>query len=215
MLAGLVARAVALLAADQHRARARAPRSGAGGDGRLRLSHRRRGQPLARAAGGRCASAPTSSATSRPTSPSTCAATSPAATARRSCGKAASRSRRRWCPGSTSPAQENVDFSLRKLDKRQGWRGPVAHLTGAAAEEFRRRVAAHYGAEPPAEGQLYLGLVEAAIEDGAPRARRQGHLPAAVGQHDLGLPLQRQERRQRHASSTRRSACCAPATSSG
>ena len=25
-------------------------------------------------------------------------------------------------------AQENVDFSLRKLDKRQGWRGPVARL---------------------------------------------------------------------------------------
>jgi penicillin-binding protein 1A len=55
--------------------------------------------------------------------------------------------------------QENVDFSLRKLDKRQGWRGPVAHLTGAAADEFRRRVAAHSGGGPPAEGHLYLGLV--------------------------------------------------------
>ncbi|HMC95912.1 MAG TPA: transglycosylase domain-containing protein, partial [Polyangia bacterium] len=32
-------------------------------------------------------------------------------------------------------AQENVDFSLRKVDKRQGWRGPVTHLTGAAADE--------------------------------------------------------------------------------
>ncbi len=43
-------RAVALLAAHQPRRRPHAPRSGAGHDGRLRLSHRRRGQPLARAA---------------------------------------------------------------------------------------------------------------------------------------------------------------------
>ena len=64
-------------------------------------------------------------------------------------------------------AQENVDFSLRKLDKRQGWRGPVAHLTGAAAEEFRRRAAQRYGAEPPAEDRLYLGLVEASTGAGA------------------------------------------------
>jgi penicillin-binding protein 1A len=57
-------------------------------------------------------------------------------------------------------AQENVDFSLRKLDKRQGWRGPVARLAGAAADEFRRRASARYGCGPPAEGRLYLGLVE-------------------------------------------------------
>jgi penicillin-binding protein 1A len=57
-------------------------------------------------------------------------------------------------------AQENVDFSLRKLDKRQGWRGPVARMSGAAAEEFRRRSAQRYGAEPLAEDRLYLGLVE-------------------------------------------------------
>ncbi|MBN2576641.1 MAG: PBP1A family penicillin-binding protein [Deltaproteobacteria bacterium] len=57
-------------------------------------------------------------------------------------------------------AQENVDFSLRKLDKRQGWRGPLAKLAGAVAEEFRRRASARYGAAPPAEGRLYLGLVE-------------------------------------------------------
>jgi penicillin-binding protein 1A len=57
-------------------------------------------------------------------------------------------------------AQENVDFSLRKLDKRQGWRGPVAHLAGFMADEFRRRAGARYGASPPLEGRLYLGLVE-------------------------------------------------------
>ncbi|HEX7599336.1 MAG TPA: transglycosylase domain-containing protein [Polyangia bacterium] len=64
-------------------------------------------------------------------------------------------------------AQENVDFSLRKLDKRQGWRGPVAHLTGAAAEAFRRRASQRYGGEPPAEDRLYLGLVESASGAGA------------------------------------------------
>jgi penicillin-binding protein 1A len=68
-------------------------------------------------------------------------------------------------------AQENVDFSTRKLDKRQGWRGPVAHLVGAAAAEFRRRVAARYGAEPPAEGRLYLGLVEGATTAGDAKVR--------------------------------------------
>ncbi len=79
--------------------------------------------------------------------------------------------------------QENVDFSLRKLDKRQGWRGPVAHLVGPAADEFRRRVAARYGGEPPAEGRLYLGLVERAADAaGAYRVRVGGGvypLPAA------------------------------------
>jgi penicillin-binding protein 1A len=64
-------------------------------------------------------------------------------------------------------AQENVDFSLRKLDKRQGWRGPVARLAGAAADEFRRRSVQRYGAEPPTEDRLYLGLVEAATGAGA------------------------------------------------
>jgi penicillin-binding protein 1A len=64
-------------------------------------------------------------------------------------------------------AQENVDFSLRKLDKRQGWRGPVAHLVGAAADEFRHRSAQRYGAEPPAEDRLYLGLVEVSTGQGA------------------------------------------------
>ncbi len=67
--------------------------------------------------------------------------------------------------------QENVDFSLRKLDKRQGWRGPVVHLVGPAADELRRRVAARYGGEPPTEGRLYLGLVEGATADGSYRVR--------------------------------------------
>jgi penicillin-binding protein 1A len=68
-------------------------------------------------------------------------------------------------------AQENVDFSVRKLDKRQGWRGPVAHLASGAAAEFRRRVVARYGGEPPAEGRLYLGLVEGATAEGGAKVR--------------------------------------------
>jgi penicillin-binding protein 1A len=63
-------------------------------------------------------------------------------------------------PWIDASAQENVDFSLRKLDKRQGWRGPLAHLEGAAAEAFRRRAGERYGNEAPVEGRLYLGLVE-------------------------------------------------------
>ncbi|MEO8215251.1 MAG: penicillin-binding transpeptidase domain-containing protein, partial [Myxococcales bacterium] len=73
-------------------------------------------------------------------------------------------------PWIDASAQENVDFGLRKLDKRQGWRGPVARLAGAAADEFRRRSAGRYGGEPPAEGRGYLGLVESA-DGGAARVR--------------------------------------------
>jgi penicillin-binding protein 1A len=79
-------------------------------------------------------------------------------------------------------AQENVDFSTRKLDKRQGWRGPVAHVAPPVAVELRRRVAARYGAEPPVEGRLYLGLVEGVTQDGGAKVRVGANvylLPAA------------------------------------
>jgi penicillin-binding protein 1A len=74
-------------------------------------------------------------------------------------------------PWIDAAAQENVDFSTRKLDKRQGWRGPVAHLVGAAAAEFRRRVGERYGDAPPAEGRLYLGLVEGVGAEGGAKVR--------------------------------------------
>jgi penicillin-binding protein 1A len=64
-------------------------------------------------------------------------------------------------------AQENVDFSLRKLDKRQGWRGPVARLRGRAAAEFIHRADVRYGADAPIEGRLYLGIVESTSKTGA------------------------------------------------
>ncbi len=63
-------------------------------------------------------------------------------------------------PWIDASAQENVDFSLRKLDKRQGWRGPVTHLNGPDMPAFRARSAERYGSAAPAEGRLYLGLVE-------------------------------------------------------
>src|SRR6266700_2980489 len=77
-------------------------------------------------------------------------------------------------------AQENVDFSLRKLDKRQGWRGPVAHLRGRAAAEFISRSEAHYGVDPPAEGRLYLGIVESTSAKTGARVR--------IGKNTYTLP---------------------------
>ncbi len=57
-------------------------------------------------------------------------------------------------------AQENVDAAARKLDKRQGWRGPEARLDPGPAQKFRERGEALYGDAPLTEGKLYLGLVE-------------------------------------------------------
>jgi penicillin-binding protein 1A len=78
-------------------------------------------------------------------------------------------------------AQENVDFSLRKLDKRQGWRGPVARVSGLAAEQFKRKMAERYRNAPPREGRYYLALVESNDRNGA-RVRlgtQQYFLPSA------------------------------------
>jgi penicillin-binding protein 1A len=64
-------------------------------------------------------------------------------------------------------AQENVDYAVRKLDKRQGWRGPEARLDETAAEIFRRRAERLYGTHPIEEGRLYLGLIEKVSGSGA------------------------------------------------
>jgi|GEM_PF-262754 len=101
-----------------------------------------------------------------------------ASAAKEACGKAQRESDKKLAeagfeiettvvPWIDASAQENVDFGLRKLDKRQGWRGPVARLAPAALDEFRRRAAQRYGAEPPAEGRMYLGLVESTSPEGA------------------------------------------------
>ena len=78
-------------------------------------------------------------------------------------------------------AQENVDHAVRKLDKRQGWRGPEAHLAEAQAAIFRRRGELMYGAGPPVEQRLYLGLVEKASAQAA---------TVRVGARTYALPLE-------------------------
>jgi penicillin-binding protein 1A len=103
-------------------------------------------------------------------------------------------------PWIDAAAQENVDFSLRKLDKRQGWRGPVARLVGAAADEFRARIAARYGADPPVEGRLYLGIVEGAGPGGAgARAVGKGIYTLPVGGDVVGGAVQHPRQQQRQA----------------
>ena len=103
-------------------------------------------------------------------------------------------------PWIDASAQENVDFSLRKLDKRQGWRGPVARLAGAGGRRVPRphrralrRRSARRGAAVPGHrrGRGGGGRV--------PRARRQGDLHAAARRDDVGGAVQRQGRRQRQA----------------
>jgi len=115
-----------------------------------------------------------------------------ASNAREACGKAQRESDKKLAeagfeiettvvPWIDAAAQENVDFGLRKLDKRQGWRGPVARLAAPAMEEFRRRAVQRYGAEPPVEGRMYLGLVESTTAEGAEVRVGKGKylLPAA------------------------------------
>lgn len=82
-------------------------------------------------------------------------------------------------------AQENVDFSLRKLDKRQGWRGPLVRLDGARADEFRKRSVERYGAGPLVEGRLYLGLVEATAQESNGQSAR-----VRVGDKVYRLPFE-------------------------
>jgi penicillin-binding protein 1A len=64
-------------------------------------------------------------------------------------------------------AQDTVDHAARKLDKRQGWRGPEARLDDAKAAEFKKRALALYGKGPLVEDKLYLGLVEKVGAQGA------------------------------------------------
>lgn len=85
-------------------------------------------------------------------------------------------------PSVEAAAQENADFLSRKLDKRQGWRGPEARLDERGATEFRRRAEKLYGAGPLEEGRLYLGLVESVNGAGA---------QVRVGGKIYALPVER------------------------
>jgi penicillin-binding protein 1A len=83
-------------------------------------------------------------------------------------------------PTVAAAAAENVDFGVRKQDKRQGWRGPEAYLEGAAREVFLERASKLYGDAPLEHGRRYLGLVE----DVTPNAAQ-----VRVGALSYALPL--------------------------
>src|SRR5262249_45414961 len=81
-------------------------------------------------------------------------------------------------PATDGVAYENVDFATRRQDKRQGWRGPVAHLEGAARATFVERQGRRYG--PLEEGARQLALVEGVAASGA---------KVGVGKSRYDLPL--------------------------
>ncbi len=57
-------------------------------------------------------------------------------------------------------ADKNVDFGVRKQDKRQGWRGPVTNVSERAYSEFRKRSEHLYGDRDLIVGRRYLAVVE-------------------------------------------------------
>jgi penicillin-binding protein 1A len=81
-------------------------------------------------------------------------------------------------------AYENVDWNARKQDMRQGWRGPEAHLEGAARDTFLRRAEARYGDAPLVPGRRYLALVESVESGGA---------KVIVGKAHYRIPLERMD----------------------
>ena len=193
-----------------------APRSGAGRDGRRRLPHRRRGEPLARAPGDhppaarllphrlallRRARAP------RHHPPLRREEALRGRPRHRDHGAALDRRRRRR---RTSTSRCASSTSGRAGAAR--WRAsPAPPPTSSAA------------ASPPAtapsrrpRGSSTWASSRATADGGATAcASARTSTRCRSAEHAVGGPLQRQGRRQRHASSTRRSACCAPATSSG
>ncbi len=74
---------------------------------------------------------------------------------------------------------DNVDFAVRRLDKRQGFRGPEANLDPDAQRVFLLRAQKRY-AEPLKEETLYLGLVMSVRPSGA---------TVQIGPHTVELPL--------------------------
>ena len=82
-------------------------------------------------------------------------------------------------------AHEAIDHAVRKLDRRQGWRGPVAHLSEETARKtFRERASAEYGADPLSADPLRWRLALVTEVD-SKKAR------LAVGAGEALLPLKR------------------------
>ena len=75
---------------------------------------------------------------------------------------------------------ENIIHGARKQDKRQGWRGPEAHLDGKARQLFIDRAAKMYSDTPLVANKRYLGLVEE-VESRRAKVR--------VGKTQYRLPL--------------------------
>ena len=87
--------------------------------------------------------------------------------------------------GFAAAAHDAIDAAVRKLDRRQGWRGPVAHLADEPSQKtFRARAEARYGADALTDDphRWRLGLVTAIDRKGA---------RVQVGATEASLPLKR------------------------
>ena len=83
-------------------------------------------------------------------------------------------------PTVDSAARQTVDFGARKQDKRQGWRGPEAHLSETQQLAFRQRSAVVYGGKDLTKGRRYLALVTTVNRRGA---------TVQIGTRSFALPL--------------------------
>jgi len=83
-------------------------------------------------------------------------------------------------PAAEAAAYDSAIFGARKQDKRQGWRGPEAHLDGQGLAVFKERAATLYGDGPLEPGRRYLALVEEVDGRGA---------KVLVGSRTYDLPL--------------------------
>lgn len=87
--------------------------------------------------------------------------------------------------GLGAAAHDAIDAAVRKLDRRQGWRGPVAHLAEETARAtFRERAVAEYGADPLSADPLRWRLALVTAVD--PKKAQ-----IAVGGIEAVLPLKR------------------------
>ncbi len=82
-------------------------------------------------------------------------------------------------PVTEAAAYESAIHGASKQDKRQGWRGPEAHLDGKARQVFADRAAEFYGERDLEQSKRYLALVEEVESRGAKVriGRRQYELP--------------------------------------
>lgn len=79
-------------------------------------------------------------------------------------------------------AQDALYFGLRSLDRRQGYRGPLAQIPENRRGEFLERLKAKYGAEPLTRKRIYIGLVTA-VDD------RKGETTVSIGSTEAVIPL--------------------------